>query len=100
MKPATTKPAPVGRGEVSLATVAHELERLLAEEPPAWLSPEALDAARVLAPLLTRDAARVLASVRPDAAAADALGVGLRTLRRWLADGWPVSRDDTAEPRR
>lgn len=82
----------VGRGEVSWATLAHELDRLSREPAPAWLSPEAADAARALAPLLTRDAAAVLEATRPDAAAAERLDVGLRTLRRWLADGWPVGR--------
>ena len=31
----------VGRGEVSWATLAHELDRLSREPAPAWLSPEA-----------------------------------------------------------
>lgn len=91
-KKAPKKKAPgVGRGEVSWATVAHELERLVREGAPTWMDPDTLAVAKKLARFLEQDALRATEELNV-ADAARALGTGERTLKRWRADGWPSAR--------
>lgn len=69
-----------------IGAAAELCRALAAEKAPAWVSPEAAEAAREAAKLLRRDVLRAVDAATREAAAA-ALGVRREPLQRWLAAG-------------